>query len=203
MTRKIEPATLVAYLDGELKPGAAAEVEAALAADAELWDQFERLRRVDGALSAAFDPILESPLPALALTGRPAAPAPRPSFARRATARLAWAAGIGGLIVGFAAGQFSPAVLIQEEQVAVAAIESQLAEVLETEPSGTTVAFNDPLQGVSGTVRPISTFVNADGSYCRAFEAQATDEQGHLTSRGVACRDDDGRWLTRVRVNAA
>ena len=64
------------------------------------------------------------------------------------------------------------------------------------------MAFNDPLQGVSGTVRPISTFVNADGRYCRAYEAQAKNEEGRLTSRGVACRDNEGKWLTRVQVNA-
>ena len=84
----------------------------------------------------------------------------------------------------------------------MAAIESQLPEILESELSGTTVAFNDPVQGISGTVRPISTFINADGRYCRAYEAQAGDEQGRLTSRGVACRDQDGHWLTRVQVNA-
>ena len=38
--------------------------------------------------------------------------------------------------------------------------------------SGTTVAFNDPVQGISGTVKPLSTFLNADGRYCRAYEAQ-------------------------------
>ena len=56
--------------------------------------------------------------------------------------------------------------------MAVAAIQAQLPEVLESEVSGTTVAFNDPVQGISGTVKPISTFVNADGRYCRAYEAQ-------------------------------
>ena len=87
--------------------------------------------------------------------------------------------------------------------MAAAAIQSQLPEVLESEVSGTTVAFNDPVQGVTGTVRPISTFINADGSYCRAFEARAADADGTLTSRGIACRDSDGKWLTRVQVNAA
>jgi surface antigen len=84
----------------------------------------------------------------------------------------------------------------------VAAIQAQLPEVLETQLSGTTVAFNDPLQGVSGTLKPLTTFVNADGKYCRAFEAHASGDGTPLTSRGVACRDKDGRWVTRVQVNA-
>jgi surface antigen len=29
-----------------------------------------------------------------------------------------------------------------------------------------------------------------------------TNEDGSLTSHGVACRDDDGKWLTRVQLNA-
>ena len=84
----------------------------------------------------------------------------------------------------------------------MAAIEAELPEVLETEVSGTTVAFNDPIQGVSGTVKPVGTFKNADGSFCRAYEARASDEDATVTSRGIACRDQDGRWLTRVQVNA-
>ena len=117
-------------------------------------------------------------------------------------ARLAWAAGIAGLIVGFAAGHWSPTGLPAQEPMAVAAIQAKLADVLETEVSGTTVAFADPLQGVTGTVKPVSTFLNADGRYCRAYEARASHADDTLTSRGIACRDGSGHWLTRVQVNA-
>ena len=118
-------------------------------------------------------------------------------------ARLAWAAGFGGLIVGFAAAELGPALSSADPPMAVAAIQAELPEVLESEVSGTTVAFNDPVQGISGTVKPLSTFLNADGSYCRAYEASASHEDGTLTSRGVACRDEAGHWLTRVQVNTA
>ena len=202
MTGRVDRATLVAYLDDELTPAAARRVEAAVAADRELQAQLESLRRVDRALSAAFDPILDAPLPPLALTERRrglAAPPPLGS-------RLGWlavAAGLAGLIIGFAGGQLGPVLLRSAaEPVAVAAIQSELPEVLETQLSGTTVAFHDPAQGVSGTVRPLSTFVNGDGLYCRAYEAHASTGDGQLTSRGVACRDEEGRWLTRVQVNA-
>ena len=59
MAAMIDPATLVAYLDGELGPAAALRVEAALAEDNALRERLAALRRVDGALSAAFDPILD------------------------------------------------------------------------------------------------------------------------------------------------
>lgn len=89
-----------------------------------------------------------------------------------------------------------------QEPMAAAAIQAKLADVLETEVSGTTVAFADPVQGISGTVKPVSTFLNGDGRYCRAYEARASHAQDTLTSRGIACRDDSGHWLTRVQVNA-
>lgn len=200
---KVDPVTLVAYRDGELDPLGKARVERSLAADPELRARAAALQRVDTLLEAAFDPVLAAPLPALYLTTRPPSTA---SVVRKWTqwpaARLAWAAGIGGLIIGFAAGHFSPDLSSSQEPVAVAAIQAKLGDVLESEISGTTVAFTDPIQGISGTVKPVSTFLNADGSYCRAYEAHASHAADSLTSRGIACRDATGRWLTRVQVNA-
>ena len=83
-----------------LKPSSAGEVEAALAVDPELRAQLTSLERVDTALAAAFDPILAAPLPALALTERPSLLSAPRTFAGRTANRLAWAAGVGGLIVG-------------------------------------------------------------------------------------------------------
>ena len=171
----IDPATLVAYLDGELGPAVALCVEAALAEDNALRERLAALRRVDGALSAAFDPILEIPLPPLALvSGRPPVGRGSPVAQRRVGRMVALAAGLAGLILGFAGGQFGPSLWEPSEPPGVAAIHAQLPDVLETQLSGTTVVFNDPVQGVSGTVRPLTTFLNADGQYCRAFEAHVS-----------------------------
>ena len=201
MTTKVDDATLVAFVDGELRPAAMARVQEALLVEPQLQQRVEQLRAVDAALDAAFDSVLDAPLPPLALMERPpAVVAPRRSPRRG----MGWAvaAGVGGLIIGFAAGQFGPVLVPTDAPVAAAAIQAQLPEVLESQVSGTVVAFNDPFQGVTGTVKPINTFVNADGRFCRTFEAHATNDDGSLTSRGVACRDDEGKWLTRVQVNA-
>jgi anti-sigma factor RsiW len=201
MMEKINPATLVAYRDGELDGAAAARVEHDLAMDPELQSRLAALQRVDALLEASFAPVITAPLPALYLTKRRSTPAKPQELTRRPAARLAWAAGIGGLVVGFAAGQLGP-VFAPSPEPAVAAIQAQLGSVLETEVSGTTVAFKDPVQGISGTVKPVSTFLNADGRYCRAYEARASHAEDTLTSRGIACRDASGHWLTRVQVNA-
>lgn len=55
---------LQAYLDGELAPGDIARVEAAMAADPALAAQAERGRRLRAQLRAAFDPVLDEPVPA-------------------------------------------------------------------------------------------------------------------------------------------
>jgi anti-sigma factor RsiW len=199
---KVDPATLVAYRDGELETVSAGRVERALAADPELRSRLQSLKRVDTLLDAAFDPVLKAPLPALHLTERRLPAGGAPKLRHRPVARLAWAAGIAGLIVGFAAGHWSPMGMQSQEPIAAAAIQAKLAAVLETEVSGTTVAFADPVQGISGTVKPVSTFLNADGRYCRAYEARASHAEDTLTSRGIACRDGSGHWLTRVQVNA-
>lgn len=204
MMSEVEPATLVAYLDRELDGVAVADIESGLAADPQLRTRLASLQQVDGLLQAAFDPILTEPLPALSLANQlRAVGAAKPPVASRPMARLAWAAGVGGLIVGFAAAELWPALVAADRPMAVAAIQAELPAVLESEVSGTTVAFNDPLQGISGTVKPVSTFLNADGSYCRTYEASASHEDGTLTSRGIACRDQAGHWLTRVQVNTA
>lgn len=199
---RIDSAMLVAFRDRELDAAKTARVERALAADPELRERLESLRRVDSLLDAAFDPVLDAPLPALHLTGRRLAEGGGPKLRHRPVARLAWAAGIAGLVVGYAAGHWGPAGPSSPEPMAAAAIQAKLADVLETEVSGTTVAFADPAKGISGTVKPVSTFLNADGSYCRAYEARASHATDTLTSRGIACRDGSGHWLTRVQVNA-
>ena len=204
MMSTVEPEILVAYLDHELDAASRVRVEEALLVDLDLRARLAALEHVDAVLEAGFDPILTGPLPALSpgLPIRSVRPVARQA-AVSSMARLAWAAGIAGLIVGFAAAEVGPALNAADPPMAVAAIQAELPEVLESEVSGTTVAFYDPVQGISGTVKPVSTFMNADGSYCRAYEASASHEDGTLTSRGVACRDQAGHWLTRVQVNTA
>lgn len=202
MVAKIDAATLVAYLDGELGHAAALRVEAALAGDPQLQRHLDALKQVDQVLDDAFQPVLATPLPPLALTDRPPLAVAASAAGSRHAVRLAWAAGLAGLFIGFAGGQLGPALLAPAEPPVVAAIQAKLPEVLETQLSGTTVAFSDPVNGISGTVKPLTTFVNADGRYCRAFEAHVAEDDTSLSSRGVACRDSEGRWVTRVQVNA-
>ena len=68
------------------------ELRRSLAADPELQARAAALRRVDAALDAAFDPILDAPLPALHLTtGHPAPASVVRQLDPRPAARLGWA----------------------------------------------------------------------------------------------------------------
>jgi surface antigen len=199
----VDAATLVAYLDGEVDAGTAARVEAALASDPALAARLESLQRADARLKAAFEPILSAPLPPLALVPAPGRIAGAAPVAHRRPSWVAIAAGLAGLIVGFAAGQLGPDMIAPVEPGTVAAIKAELPDVLEHEVSGTTITFRDTLQGISGSVTPVRTFKNADGHFCRAYEARASDSEATVVSHGIACRDEDGRWLTRLQVNEA
>ncbi|MGB3461354.1 MAG: hypothetical protein WBA33_05230 [Rhodanobacter lindaniclasticus] len=72
----IDDDTLQAYVDGELDADAAARIDAALASDAVLARRVRQARAVRAQLHAAFDPVLDEPVPArlTALLQRPSAP---------------------------------------------------------------------------------------------------------------------------------
>lgn len=190
------------YLDGELDEVDSARVEAALNADPQLMARFQVLLRSDAALKTAFDQVLEAPLPPLVVVAqeRPAV-VPRLPVRQRPGFRYAVAAGIAGLVLGFSGAHVSPTLTSAENAAHVAAIEAQLPAVLEDQISGTTVAFRDTLQGLSGTLTPVRTFRNEDGSFCRAYEARILDSDKRTASLGIACRDEDGQWRTRIQVN--
>lgn len=60
----IDDATLQAYVDGALDAAARARVEAALAQDPALTRRVQQLQALNAQLRAAFDPVLDEPVPA-------------------------------------------------------------------------------------------------------------------------------------------
>lgn len=89
---------LMAYLDGEADPARAGEIEAAMAVDPKLRGRLEAMAARDATVRAAFDGLLERPVPdALADRVRAAAGAHENVVTldsrRRAPRRWAWVAG--------------------------------------------------------------------------------------------------------------
>lgn len=96
----IDEATLHAFLDGELSPERAAEVEAALATQADLAARVEAWRSQKALLKAALDPILAEPTPGRLAAVLDGGRRSRPGLMRIAAAlALFLAGGVSGMAV--------------------------------------------------------------------------------------------------------
>ena len=170
-----------AWLDGELGPAEAAEMERKVAADPQLGRLVEQHRALGARLHGAFDPIAGAPLPLhLRAAARPAAEivdlaAERQK--RRMPSLPQWTALAATLAVGVFAGTLLPRegntpVEVQGGKIYAAAA---LNHALDTELAS----------APAGDVRIGMTFRDHAGDVCRSFTSSA--------SSGLACRNG-GRW---------
>ena len=170
-----------AWLDGELGPAEAAEIEAKVAADPELQRLAEEHRAFGAELKGAFDPVAEAPVPEhLAAMVRPPAQVIDLAAARRVRSMPAlaqWAAMAATLAIGVFAGTQVPRgsdapVQVQGGKLYAAA---SLNQALDTELAS----------APAGAVRIGLTYRDQAGEICRSFTAAAAS--------GIACRNG-GRW---------
>jgi len=191
--------TLLAYADGELDAATRAQVEAAIAADPALARRVQQHQALRGMLSAAYDPVLDEPIPSrlLAAAQAPAQGAAvvdlaseraarKPATLRRSWSWTEWGAMAACLMVGLFAGRgllLSPPGedIVNRGGQWVAggslaqSLSSQLASV---EPADAPVKI-----GLS--------FLSRGNEYCRTFLLRSDN------TAGLACRQGDG-WRLRV-----
>jgi len=168
---------LMAYLDGELGPAEREAFEQEVARDPGLRGEIERQRELRRRLAAAYDPILQEPVPpgliaTASVANDPGRPSWRPAH---------WAAVAASLVVGLLVGQAAlrpqaPFVEQGGELVARGEIARALTRQLASDVGPTQVGL---------------TFRTAEGSYCRTFQ----DRPRRLA--GLACRRQD-RWTART-----
>lgn len=96
-----------------------------------------------------------------------------------------------GVLLGGLLGGATGSMLDSQDKRTAAATTQQ---ALESKPSGTTTAWNNPDSGNSGTVTPVRTYQSASGQYCREFEETVTIGGKPQKSYGTACRQPDGSW---------
>jgi hypothetical protein len=171
-----------AWLDGELGPAEAAEMEARVAADPELQRLAEQHRAFGAELKGAFDPVAEAPVPERlqAALRPPSAQVIDFAAAKRVRSMPAlaqWAAMAATLAIGVFAGTQVPRgsdapVQVQGGKLYAAA---SLNQALDTELAS----------APAGGVRIGLTYRGQGGEICRSFTAPA--------GSGVACRTG-GRW---------
>lgn len=191
---------LMAYADGELdgaeRAADRAKIEAAISSDPELARRVDNHRALRRKLSAAFDPVLDEPVPdRLIAAVRSTATVSDLSRARAAKAEGAgraekaraawswpqWGAMAASLVLGAIIGrvalkspELSPIVSHDGHLVA----QASLAEALSNQLTSTQPA-NAPVQ--IGT-----SFKNKAGTFCRTFVLHEGDPVG-----GLACRAGD------------
>ncbi len=205
----ISDETLMAYVDGELDAAACAALEAALATDPALAGRLARQQALIGQLRAAFDGVLDEPLPpqllATARTAGNAAAAKRPqpadyrqrsggSVSNQYGFWLRWGALAASLIVGVLAGYIAPRQsadgLATEDGrlIARGALANALSEQLASLPPDETA----PLRvGLSFRAR--------SGDYCRTFTLIGGGEQP--PHAGLACKEGPD-WRVRILAPA-
>lgn len=162
---------LSAYLDGELDADTKARIEQALGNDAGARVRLERMQAADARLredfklgSSADDKLAQAILHAEPLPS----PVKRPSRIWPAVL----AAGIAGIVVGFA---IAPRSVNDAAIAANRAVDSTLSNALETFASG---ARSD-----SDRIEIVLTFKSQDGRFCRLFRSPGAE--------GLACRESD------------
>jgi hypothetical protein len=186
--------TLMAYVDRELDADASAAIEAAVARDPELAARVERQRKLRGAVHAAFEPILQEPMPKRLLEAASGAtPVSTPARARPRWGWFEWSAMAASVVVGVLVGgtllvdsRRAPAVDAGVDWVAEGGhlvARGPLALALSEQLAGT--------QKPDASVRIGLTFLSKGGEYCRTF----TLEKG--AAAGLAC-SSAGEWRIPV-----
>lgn len=197
----VDTEMLMAYVDGELTPAQAAQVEAAIAADPAIADAVARQFALRRSLGEAYAPVLDEPVPeALTRMLRPSDAAsgnvvPLPSRAapvsRSRWGVPQWAAMAASLLLGVAVSQWvskPDAALLRTEGgalVAGAGLANSLEQQLASSPQpGAAVAVG-------------LTFRDAAGHYCRSFSVE-----GSQPLAGLACRERGGDWKVPMVVES-
>ena len=203
---KFSDETLMAYADGELDEDTHAAVAAAIATDGQIAARIEHYRAQRKHLHAAFDGVLDEPIPDRLLNAVRSGPSrssadivnlaqarsEKNARTQRAWSWREWGAIAASLIVGLVFGQRgwrdSHEAMIATTATGVAArgtLDRALSEQL-----ASAAASSSPVRmGVS--------FRAKSGEYCRTF---ALPRDGNIA--GVACRND-GQWRIQTLAQSA
>lgn len=211
----IDHSTLAAYVDGELDPELAHEVETHLAANPDAQDFVDRLHTLTGLTKMAYNaPMHDQPPQHLLDTIMKADVSPSPGAAVFSTDLHQWrrlvplAAGVAGLLLGtFASTTYTDYKTDRTIRIAAAsqalddqAIQRTLNSALELKISGTTVTWNNPDTRISAELTPVRTFQREDKTYCREYKKQINRDGKKDVSFGIACREAKGTWKTQYLI---
>lgn len=194
---------LMAYADGEVDADTRLQIEAAMALDPALAERIAKHRRLRTNLGAAFDGVLDEPIPARLLDAASTSQAANSASiadlnaVRAAKQRGAkpkrwswpeWTSIAASLLIGILAGRSA----LQPSQSSLFATDAE--GVVAT--GKLSAALSDQLSGASddAAVWIGLSFRATGGEYCRTFATNS--------AAGVACREGDA-WKVRALSEAA
>jgi hypothetical protein len=205
---KLSDETLMAYADGELPDVEADAVAVAAALDPEVERRIARFKASSRIVKAAFDPLLDEPVPphlreavrALGTHAVGTKRAPRrigldwliPHGSVIPWAGLAAALGcVLGISVGWQLASLQSAPSAPPSLAAsVAPLPAELLQVLERQPTGHSVRASLGARTVQ--VLPLASYGDT-ASLCREVEVSSTFPGRSEAVRAIACRTD-GKW---------
>jgi anti-sigma factor RsiW len=195
---------LMAYTDGVATPGQAGAIEAAMESDETVRRKVLAFLRSTHRLRAAYQPIAEEAVPEHLVAAVRAAAGRRGLVQlppRQAPSRTFWRMAAGfvlAAVIGAGVGGWGSSALDGTRQVADAdgfrgVYQAAVDRALEGLPNGRTlkVMFAN---GTDADLKPVSTYLNDVGEFCREFEARFVQPQGARTVISVACRQNVGSW---------
>lgn len=198
---------LMAYVDGELDAPTRKAVDAAMALDRGLAARIERQRVLRQAVQAAYEPVLDEPMPQrlldLASGGAPtSAPADRAGLASRGRRNpwprhwtwLEWGAMAASVAIGVLAGSALMGVPREETDVAGRRPDLVVDGASLRARGALAQALSEQLAATQAPVAPVKvglSFLTRTGEYCRTFALEREGDTVRLG--GLACRSG-GEW---------
>jgi surface antigen len=205
MPKPLDPETIDAYVDGELKPDAVSEIAERLLQDPETLDRVRALQGDRTLLRAAYQEAAEAAPPPELLAAIDRGFAERARRQRRAGPfpRFALAAAIALAVVGTLAGYLAGEYRLRSELETMAARQAEdqrmlaaaIDRALEHTASGQAVEWRNPDSGAYGQVVPVRTYRSKSNHWCREYLASKVANDIEQKTRAIACRAGDGDWV--------
>ena len=220
---KLDETTLIAYVDGELDPQTARQVEDALAEDIDAREFVEAQRHIVALSRAAF-PIshygqtpdelkahLQNTLGQSTSQSTVSTPPARVSWFARSRGfgvPLALAASVCALLLGWGGGYeyaHITAARSLEASAQVRAVDGDamkvaLNQALEDHLSGNELVWKSERSDRTAVFTPIKTYKNKSGQYCRQYREDTTTGGQRHTVYGLACRVGPKTWKTKYLI---
>ena len=194
---------LMAYADGRAEPALASAIEAAMETRAETRQKVLAMVGSTHRLRTAYHSIADEPVPdtlvaairAAAQTrnaDRSVASSPRWQTWRIAAGFLI-AAVVGGVAGGWGTMILGGADDVTDVDSLRGVYQAAVDRALEEFPNGKGLSIMFA-NGADAALKPVSTFINDAGEFCREFETRFGQSDGTRVAVSVACRRNAGGW---------